>query len=70
MASASLSFQRMPQIEHNGPGFYYLVSWRRNITGQPWSEQQVTDWQDTEYIVPNTPTFQPYKIKVDSIVGY
>lgn len=57
----------MPQIEHNGPGFYYLVSWRRNITGQQWSEDQVRDWRKTEVIVPNTPTFQPYKIKVIAV---
>ncbi|KAL0850772.1 hypothetical protein ABMA28_006704 [Loxostege sticticalis] len=62
-----ISWSKMPQIEHNGPGFYYLVSWRRNITGQPWEEQQVRDWQQTEYVVHNTPTFQPYKLKVIAV---
>ncbi|XP_068626335.1 neuroglian isoform X1 [Battus philenor] len=62
-----ISWTKMPQIEHNGPGFYYLVSWRRNITGQPWNDQQVTDWQETELVVPNTPTFQPYRIKVIAV---
>ena len=56
--------QKMPQIEHNGPGFYYSVSWRRNITGAAWSDVQVPDWQQDEYVVLDTPTFQPYKIKV------
>lgn len=55
----------MPQIEQNGPGFYYHVAWRRNITGAEWSEEQIRDWQITEHLVPNTPTFQPYKIKVN-----
>lgn len=54
----------MPQIEHNGPGFYYSVSWRRNISGAAWSDAQVADWRTDEYLVPDTPTFQPYKIKV------
>ncbi|XP_028040488.1 neuroglian-like isoform X2 [Bombyx mandarina] len=62
-----ISWTKMPQIEHNGPGFYYLVSWRRNITGQPWEEHQVRDWQQTEHLVTNTPTFQPYKIKVTAV---
>lgn len=56
----------MPQIEHNGPGFHYQVAWRRDIPGQQWNEQQLRDWQNTEFLVPNTPTFQPYKIKVRS----
>ncbi|XP_047520438.1 neuroglian isoform X2 [Pieris napi] len=62
-----ISWSKMPQIEHNGPGFYYQVSWRRNISGTPWSEQQIRDWTQSEYIVLNTPTFQPYKIKVIAV---
>ncbi|CAH1639978.1 unnamed protein product [Spodoptera littoralis] len=62
-----ISWSKMPQIEHNGPGFYYLVTWRRNITGQPWVEEQVRDWQQTEYTVLNTPTFVPYKVKVTAV---
>lgn len=54
----------MPQIEHNGPGFYYLVSWRRDIAGSPWDEESVRDWRQSELLVPNTPTFVPYRIKV------
>lgn len=54
----------MPQIEHNGPEFYYQVAWRRDIPGQQWNEHQLRDWQTSEFLVPNTPTFQPYKIKV------
>ncbi|RVE47838.1 hypothetical protein evm_007469 [Chilo suppressalis] len=57
----------MPQIEHNGPGFYYLVSWRRDIAGQQWDEAQVRDWQQSELLVPNTPTFEPYRIKVVAV---
>ncbi|KAF9816679.1 hypothetical protein SFRURICE_018559 [Spodoptera frugiperda] len=62
-----ISWSKMPQIEHNGPGFYYLVTWRRNITGQPWVEEQVRDWQQTQYTVLNTPTFVPYKVKVTAV---
>ncbi|XP_060803660.1 neuroglian [Amyelois transitella] len=59
-----ISWSKMPQIEHNGPGFYYLVSYRRNITGENYQSQKVSDWQQTQLVVPNTPTFQPYRIKV------
>ncbi|XP_050669653.1 neuroglian [Leptidea sinapis] len=62
-----ITWSKMPQIEHNGPGFYYLVSWRRNISGAAWSEQQVRDWNQNELVVTNTPTFQPYKIKVVAV---
>nr|XP_049692060.1 neuroglian-like isoform X1 [Helicoverpa armigera] len=62
-----ISWEKMPQIDHNGPGFYYLVTWRPNIDGQPWVEEQVHDWQQTQYVVTNTPTFVPYKIKVSAV---
>ncbi|XP_041975037.1 neuroglian-like isoform X1 [Aricia agestis] len=62
-----ISWSRMSEIEHNGPGFYYLVSWRRDIGGQQWSEQHVRDWRTTDLTVPNTPTFQPYRIKVIAV---
>nr|XP_032528918.1 neuroglian isoform X2 [Danaus plexippus plexippus] len=62
-----ITWSKMPQIEHNGPGFYYLVSWKRNISGAAWSEEQVRDWATTEYVIPNTPTFKPYKIKVIAV---
>ncbi|XP_048489016.1 neuroglian isoform X2 [Plutella xylostella] len=59
-----ISWSPMPQIEHNGPGFYYLVSYRRNISGQAWTDELVREWRGTSLLVRNTPTFQPYKIKV------
>nr|XP_034837376.1 neuroglian isoform X3 [Maniola hyperantus] len=62
-----ISWSKMPQIEHNGPGFYYFVSWRRNISGAAWSDQQVRDWRQTEVVVLSTPTFQPYRIKVIAV---
>ncbi|XP_061709263.1 neuroglian isoform X3 [Cydia pomonella] len=57
-------WSKMPQIEHNGPGFYYQVSFKRNDTGEGWTDQTVQDWRQSELLVPNTPTFVPYKIKV------
>ncbi|KAM3958602.1 neuroglian-like [Aphomia sociella] len=59
-----ISWSKMPQIEHNGPGFYYRVFWRRNITGEIYQDHHVADWQQEQFVVPNTPTFQPYRIKV------
>ncbi|KAG7310344.1 hypothetical protein JYU34_003117 [Plutella xylostella] len=62
-----ISWSPMPQIEHNGPGFYYLVSYRRNISGQAWTDELVREWRGTSLLVRNTPTFQPYKIKVIAV---
>lgn len=59
-----ISWAPMPEIEHNGPGFHYQVSWRRNISGAQWTEEQVRDWKQNKLVVSNTPTFVDYWIKV------
>ncbi|GBP51761.1 Neuroglian [Eumeta japonica] len=58
-----ISWSPMPQIDHNGPEFYYHVYWKKNGT-QEYGNKKIWDWTTTEYVVQNTPTFVPYKIKV------
>ena len=54
----------MPQVEHNGPRFSYVVHWRRNDTGTSWNTEQISDWRQAKLLIANQPTFKPYRIKV------
>lgn len=62
-----ISWTPMPEIEHNAPKFHYRVYWKRDIAGEPWNSDDIIDWQKSELIIPNQPTFQPYRIKVIAI---
>lgn len=57
----------MPEIDHNAPQFHYRVSWKRDVPGAEWSKQDVYDWQQSEILVDNQPTFQRYKIRVQAV---
>lgn len=57
----------MPQIEHNAPRFSYRVYYRRDIPGEEWISQDITDWRKNNLLVENQPTYQRYKIKVIAI---
>ncbi|KAK7793446.1 hypothetical protein R5R35_010061 [Gryllus longicercus] len=54
----------MPEIEHNAPRFMYRVSWKRDISGAQWESQDIADWQKSELVINNQPTFIRYRIKV------
>ncbi|XP_067001681.1 neuroglian isoform X2 [Anabrus simplex] len=54
----------MAEIEHNAPHFMYRVSWRRDIDGEVWNSEDIRDWQKSELIIRDQPTFQRYRIKV------
>jgi neuronal cell adhesion protein len=56
--------QPMLQIDHNAPRFSYRVSWRRDIPGEPWTDDEVLDWKIGRLEIPNQPTFQQYRIRV------
>ncbi|KAL1110491.1 hypothetical protein AAG570_008019, partial [Ranatra chinensis] len=57
----------MQEIEHNAPRFQYRVYWRRDVPGDPWSSNEVTNWRQSEFKIPNLPTFQKFHIKVVAI---
>jgi hypothetical protein len=57
----------MPEIDHNAPRFQYRVSWKRDIPGEPWNSEDVSDWERTKLVVPNQPTFQQYRVRVVAI---
>lgn len=54
----------MPEIEHNAPRFQYRISWKRDIPGEDWNSEDIFDWKQSELLIRDQPTFQPYKIKV------
>ncbi|KAK8743667.1 hypothetical protein OTU49_001198 [Cherax quadricarinatus] len=62
-----IKWSPMPEIDHNGPGFKYRVYWKRDdIDNAKWQTEDVVDWQQDHYVIPNQPTFKPYKIKVEA----
>ena len=64
--SLFLHFQPMPQIDHNGPGFRYIVSYRRADRDSDEIKQEITDWEQNELVIDNQETFQEFEISVQS----
>lgn len=63
----NLHTQPMPEIEHNGPGFKYRVYWKReDVDNARWKTEDVVDWEQDHFVVPNQPTFKPYRLKVEA----
>ncbi|XP_059415887.1 neural cell adhesion molecule L1-like protein isoform X2 [Carassius carassius] len=58
-----LNWEPLSPIEHNGPGLEYKVSYRRQGTGEDWTEHMV---KRHSFIVKNTPTFVLYEIKIQA----
>lgn len=60
-----ISWAPMPEIEHNGPGFKYIIQWRQEDDGYTeYHTREITDWRVSEIIVPDQPTYRPYSIQV------
>ncbi|XP_042614696.1 neural cell adhesion molecule L1-like protein isoform X8 [Cyprinus carpio] len=58
-----LNWEPLSPIEHNGPGLEYKVSYRRQGTGEDWTEHMV---KRHSFVVKNTPTFVLYEIKIQA----
>ncbi|KAL3219634.1 hypothetical protein MRX96_030383 [Rhipicephalus microplus] len=57
----------MPPIEHNAPGFFYKVLWKRDdIPDATWSSRIIEDWKLNRHVEYGQPTFKPYRIKVEA----
>ena len=62
-----ISWTPMEQIEHNAPGFYYKVYWKREESTLGGFESVIiNDWRQSSFKVNNTPTYKPYRIKVEA----
>ncbi|KAH7974594.1 hypothetical protein HPB49_017198 [Dermacentor silvarum] len=62
-----ITWAPMSPIEHNAPGFFYKVLWKRDdIPGSAWNEHIIEDWKQNRLVVPDQPSFKPYRIKVEA----
>ncbi|XP_035227979.1 neuroglian-like isoform X2 [Stegodyphus dumicola] len=62
-----ISWTAMPMIEQNAPGFFYKVFWKReDIPGALWETAEIPEWEQNSFMIPNQPTFKPYRIKVEA----
>ncbi|KAM3911907.1 neural cell adhesion molecule L1 isoform 2-T2 [Leptodactylus fuscus] len=59
-----ITWKPMKGIDWNGPGFAYIVKWRRQNQNEEWREEKVTE---NYVLVKDTKTFVPYDIKVQSV---
>ncbi|XP_037068395.1 neuroglian-like isoform X3 [Pollicipes pollicipes] len=57
----------MSKIDHNAPKFRYLVRWKRNESNAEWNQKVIMDWRRGHLVIPNQPTYVPYKIRVDAL---
>ncbi|KAM9327246.1 neural cell adhesion molecule L1 [Gastrophryne carolinensis] len=62
-SNMKITWEAMKGIDWNGPGFAYIVKWRRQNKNEQWKEKTTTD---THVLVDNTETFVPYEIKVQT----
>lgn len=55
-------------MEHNGPGFHYLVTYRSLSSTSQVTEvkRQVSDWRQSEMVVKDQVGFQEYEISVQA----
>ena len=53
----------MPETDHNGPGFYYNVSWKIDTPETNWESHIIPDWETGEYVL-NTAPYQKYLVTV------
>jgi neuronal cell adhesion molecule len=62
-----IKWSPMAEIDHNAPQFHYRVSWKRDVAGGEWNKKDIYEWEKEELFVPDQPTFQRYKIKVQAV---
>lgn len=64
--SLLISWYPMPPSEHNGPGFYYRVHWKRQASNGDWNIQNIANWTQDHLLVENQVTYVEYRIKIDA----
>lgn len=50
----TISWTPMPEIEHNGPNFFYKLYWRVDDIDKPngvWKIDYITDWKKDKYVI-------------------
>lgn len=62
------SAQQLTGFQSNGPGLEYKVQWRQKDVDEDWSSKNAANV--SELVVPGTPTYVPYEIKVQAVNDY
>ncbi|XP_064633708.1 neuroglian-like isoform X2 [Lineus longissimus] len=60
-----ISWESMPPVDHNGPGFKYVVKWRRHSNHEKWQSAEV-QYPLNSYIVSGLKTYTKYDIIVQA----
>lgn len=62
-----ISWTAMDRKHHNAPGFFYKVYWRReDLLDSEYKTQVINDWKESKLVIPDQPTYVPYRIKVEA----
>lgn len=62
-----ISWTPMPPAEHNAPGFFYRVLWKRDdLPKAPWKYRHIEDWKQDRLVLIDQPTYKPFRIKVEA----
>ncbi|XP_064485418.1 neuroglian-like [Ornithodoros turicata] len=62
-----ISWEPMSPIEHNAPGFFYKVLWKRDdLPDASWNSRIIEDWRQHSHVVYDQPPCKPYRIKVEA----
>lgn len=61
-----ISWKPMQPNEHNGPGFCYGISWKRDNSTDNWNVTWIYDWKQNNLTISNQPTYTRYRFKVEA----
>ena len=63
--------QPLEQIDHNGENFHYIVNYKRmDINGATPQSLRVYDWQASEVVIKNQPSFIYKSDYVNRVLGH
>lgn len=57
----------MPEIDHNAPGFHYLIEYRRDLPNVQFTSVNIDEWTTSRFVVENQESFKQYRIKVAAV---
>ncbi|XP_075886416.1 neuronal cell adhesion molecule a isoform X11 [Nelusetta ayraudi] len=63
-----ITWTQLTGFQSNGPGLEYKVQWRQKDVDEDWSSKNAANV--SELVVPGTPTYVPYEIKVQAVNDY
>ncbi|XP_056130967.1 neurofascin homolog (chicken) a [Lampris incognitus] len=58
-----ITWEPLPDLERNGPNLHYNVWWRKQDSGEEWSNVTTAG---SKHVITNTETYVPYEIKIQA----